>query len=82
MATFEFDVETDDGTATIYCDEVAEFTKAMNVTVEGASRGVVGLPKLAGYIGPLQTGRVEGGEVVVRYEEIVSVSAAQNSRFA
>ena len=82
MATFEFDVETDDGTATIYCDEVAEFTKAMNVTVEGASRSVVGLPKLAGYIGPLQTGRVEGGEVVVRYEQVPQAATAQNSRFA
>ena len=33
MATFEFDVITEDGTATIYCDAVAEFTKAINVTV-------------------------------------------------
>ena len=82
MATFEFDIVTEDGTATIYCDAVAEFTTAMNVTVEGASRNVVGLPKLVGYRGPLLTGRVEGGEPVVRYEELTSVSAAQNSRFA
>ena len=82
MATFEFDVMTEDGTATIYSDEVAEFTKAMNVTVEGASRNVVGLPKLVGYRGPLLTGRVEGGEPVVRYEELTSVSTAQSSRFA
>ena len=82
MAAFEFDVLTEDGTATIYCDAVAEFTKAMNVTVEGASRSIVGLPKLAGYRGPLLTGRVEGGEPIVRYEEITTVRAAQNSRFA
>ena len=82
MATFEFNIATEDGTATIYCDEVVEFTKAMNVTVEGASRNVVGLPKLAGYRGPLLTGRVEGGEPVVRYEELTSVSIAQSSRFA
>ena len=82
MATFEFDVMTEDGTATIYCDAVAEFTKAMNVTVEGASRSVVGLPKLAGFRGPILTGRVEGGESVVRYEALTSLSAAQSSRFA
>ena len=82
MATFEFDVMTEDGTATIYSDEVAEFTKAMNVTVEGASRSVVGLPKLAGFRGPILTGRVEGGESVVRYEALTSLSAAQSSRFA
>lgn len=82
MATFEFDVETEDGTATIYCDQAAEFTQAMNVTVEGASRKIVGLPKLVGFRGPLLTGRMAGDQPVVRYEEVSIAATAQSSRFA
>ena len=82
MATFEIELKTVTGDATVYTDDLAAFVRAMDVQVLGASRSVVGLPKILGYVGPIVTGRIEGGEPVVRYEAVALSEEVQRLRFA
>jgi hypothetical protein len=69
MATFEIDIQTQSDVATVYVDDLSEFIETMNVSIVRTSRRIVGLPVLAGYRGPIATGRFESGEPVLRYEE-------------
>lgn len=69
MATFEITMITATDVATVYVDDISEFIAAMDVRVVRTSRRIIGLPVLAGYRGPLTTGRFENGEPVLRYED-------------
>ena len=82
MATFEIELLTQTGSATVYTDDITEFVTAMNVPITRASRSIVGLPKLAGYRGPIATGRVESDQPVLRYEDERAEQGARQPRYA
>jgi hypothetical protein len=82
MATFEIEILTQTGSATVYTDDITEFVTVMSVSVTRASRSIVGLPKLAGYRGPIATGRVESDQPVLRYEDERAEQGARQPRYA
>lgn len=76
IATYQFEVITEEGKATVYTDDVEEFLdsfeirKLPNVKQCINEHGItVALPRLEGFNGPFLCGRSLRGEAIVGYEE-------------
>jgi hypothetical protein len=76
MLTFAITLDTGEGRATIYTDEIEQFLEAFDVELAPrqpcqmqAWDGELRAPYLKGYAGPFVKGKTETGDLIVGYSE-------------